>query len=154
MLKSGLNKPAADFSFKDLSGAALNLSEMRGKVVVVNFWATWSGGCKEALTQLQKVFEAYQYYRTVSFVTINTTENAAGAARDTLVKKSMAAMKCTIPVGLDDATGVAEKYGIEGIPITYVIDKNGKIQFKHVGFKDGNAFVNDLTSEIEVLLKH
>jgi thioredoxin-like negative regulator of GroEL len=126
---------------------------MRGKVVVVNFWATWSSGCQEALTQLQKVFEAYQYYRTVSFVTINTTENAAGAARDTLVKKSMAGIKCTIPVGLDEAPSVAEKYGIEGIPVTYVIDKNGKIQFKHIGFKDGSVLVNDLTNEIEVLLK-
>jgi hypothetical protein len=63
-------------------------------------------------------------------------------------------MKCTIPVGLDEAPGVAEKYGIEGIPITYVVDKNGKIQFKHVGFKDGKALVDDLTNEIEVLLKH
>jgi thiol-disulfide isomerase/thioredoxin len=154
MLKSGLNKPAPDFSLKDLDGATLNLSEMRGKVVVVNFWATWGSGCKEALAQLQKVYEAYQYYRTVSFVTINTTENAAGAARDALVKKSMAGMKCTIPVGLDEVPGMAEKYGIEGIPITYVIDKNGKIQFKHIGFKDGTALVNDLENEIEVLLKH
>lgn len=154
LLKSALNKPAPGFSLRDLSGATMNLSEMRGKVVVVNFWATWNSGCREALPQLQKVFEAYQYYRTVSFVAINTSENATGVARDTLVKKSMAGMKCTIPVGLDEAPGVAEKYGIEGIPITYVIDKNGKIQFKHVGFKDGTALVDDLTKEIEVLLKH
>jgi thiol-disulfide isomerase/thioredoxin len=154
MLKNALNKSAPDFSFKDLSGGALNLSEMRGKVVVVNFWASWGSGCKDMLTQLQRLFEAYQYYRTVAFVSINTTEDAAGAARDTLVKKSMAGIKCTIPVGLDEAPGIAEKYGIEGIPITYVVDKNGKIQFKHIGFKDGKALVDDLTNEIEVLLKH
>ncbi len=154
MLKSALNKPAPEFSLKDITGSTLSLGEMRGKVVVVTFWATWNSGCRDELVQLQKVFEAYQYYRTVSFMTVNTAENAAGAARDTLVKKSMAALKCTIPVGLDEAPGVSELYGIEGIPVTYVIDKNGKIQFKHVGFKDGSALLTELTNEIEVLLKH
>jgi peroxiredoxin len=154
MLAKALNKPAPEFVLKDLTGSTLNLHEMRGKVVVVSFWATWGSGCKEELAQLQKSLEAYQYYRTVAFVAINTMENAAGAARDTLVKKSMTAMKCTIPVGLDETPGVAERFGIEGIPVTYVIDKNGKIQFKHVGFKDGNELLADLTNEIEVLLKH
>lgn len=153
-MKSSLNRPAPDFSLRGEAGARLNLGEMRGKVVVVTFWGTWNRGCREVLAQLQKVSESYQYYRTVSIVTINTTENAAGAARDTLVKRFMAGLKCTIPVGLDESPGVAERYGIEGIPTTYVIDKNGKIQFKHVGFKDGKTFVNDLSNEIELLLKH
>ncbi|MCX6134282.1 MAG: redoxin domain-containing protein [Ignavibacteriales bacterium] len=153
LMKDALSTPAPEFSLRSVEGGQLKLEELRGKVLVVTFWATWCGTSREALPQVQKVFEAYQYYRTVSFLTINTAENAAGAARDTLIKKSMTGMKCTIPTGLDETAGVEEKFGIEGVPTTYVIDRNGTIRFKHVGFKDGNELVKDLTKEIEVLLK-
>ena len=154
LLKSGVTTPAPDFSLRNLGGGNLKLDDQRGKVLVVTFWSTWSGTSREALPHLQKVFEAYQYYRTVSFVTINAAENVTGVARDTLVKKTLVALKCAIPVGFDEMPGTAEHYGIEGIPSTYVIDRNGMIRFKHIGFRDGNELVNDLSKEIEALLKN
>ncbi|HTY36844.1 MAG TPA: TlpA disulfide reductase family protein [Bacteroidota bacterium] len=154
LLKSGTVIPAPEFSLRTLGGGTVRLEDQRGKIVVVAFWSTWSGTSKEMLLQLQKVFEAYQYYRTVSFVTLNTGETVAGAARDTLVKKTMTSLKCSLPVAFDDSPGFAEKYAIDGIPTAYVLDRNGAIRFKHVGFRDGKELVNDLMNEIEVLLKN
>jgi peroxiredoxin len=153
-LKSGLNKPAPDFSLRDINGATVKLSDLRGKVVVLGFWASWNGASRALFPHLQKVFEAYQYYRTVAFLAINTSEDATGAARDSLVKKLMTGLKCSIPVVGDEGSVLAEKYEMEGIPTMYVIDRNGKIQFKHAGFNNGHELVNELTGQIEVLLKH
>jgi peroxiredoxin len=154
LFKSGLNKTAPGFALKDLNGATVNLTDFRGKVVVLSFWATLSGQCKAALPQLQKVFEAYQYYKNVAFLAINTAERATGPFRETLVKRFMTDNKCTIPVAYDEGSAVSSKYGIEGIPTTYVIDREGRIQFKTVGFSNGNDFVDDLTEQIAVLIKH
>ena len=154
LLKGAMHRTAPDFSLRVLGGAPSKLSDLRGKVVVINFWTTWNSLSKDALTQLQKSLESYQYYRTVEFLSVNVWENAAGPARDSLVSKTMAHLKCTIPVALDEDASTADKFAIEGVPTTYVIDKNGKIQFKHVGFSDGKTLIDDLANEIEVLLKH
>ena len=153
-MKSGLDKAAPAFALKDLNGATVSSKDFRGKVFVLSFWATSSGQCKAALPQLQKVFEAYQYYKNVSFLAINTNERANGPSRETLVKKFMTDTKCTIPVAFDEGSSTSDKYEIEGIPITYVIDREGKIRFKTVGFSAGAEFVDDLTQQIAVLIKH
>ncbi len=62
--------------------------------------------------------------------------------------------KCTIPVAYDEGSAVSAKYGIEGIPTTFVIDREGKIRFKTVGFGNGDEFVDNLTKQINALLKH
>jgi peroxiredoxin len=154
LLRNGINKPAPDFALKDAHGATVNLNDFRGKVAVLAFWSTWSGPSRALLPQLQKVFEGFQYYRNVSFLAVNTSENETNATRDSLVKKLMAGLKCSIPVVYDEGPILAEKYEMEGIPTMYVIDRNGKIQFKHVGFNNGNELVNELTEQIGVLLKH
>jgi len=153
LLKHGLNKPAPDFRLKDLNGNVIKLSDLRGRVVVLDFWSTWSATCKAAFAHLQKVAERYRDYRTVAFLAINTSESAVGAARDSLVKKFIDEGKFTFQVAFDEGSVVAQQYGIEGIPTRLVIDKNGKIQIKSAGFGDGNALVNDLMMQIEVLLK-
>ena len=154
LLKAGLKKAAPGFALKDMSGATVNLTGFRGKVLVLTFWVTSSGQCKAALPQLQKVYEAYQYYKNVAFLAINSTERATGAFREILVKKFMSDNKCSLPVAYDEGSAVSAKYEIEGIPTTYVIDREGKIRFKTVGFSNGNDFVDELTQQIAVLIKH
>jgi peroxiredoxin len=154
LLKSGINKPAPDFSLKDTSGTIVKLSDLRGRVVVLDFWTTWSVQCKVSLAQFQKVFERYESYKTVTLVSLNTSENITGPEREAAVKKFMAHSKLTFPVVYDNGLETARKFGIEGIPTTVVIDRNGNIQFVSSGSKDGNEVVNDLINQIEVLLKH
>jgi peroxiredoxin len=154
LLKKGINKSAPDFSLKDTSGAIVKLSDLRGRVVVLEYWSTWSVPCKVTLSQIQKVFERYESYKTVAFVSLNTSEIAKGAEREAAVKKFIAHSKLTFPVVYDNGVETAQKFGIEGIPTTIVIDKNGSIQFVTSGSKDNNEVVDDLINQIEVLLKH
>ena len=154
VLESGINKPAPDFSLKAMNGATVKLKDLRGRVVVLDFWATWCIPCKASLSQLQKVYERYEAYKTVSIVTINTSEHALGSKREAAVKKFMADSKFTFQVVYDSISTTAQKFGIEGIPATIVIDKNGKIQFMSAGSKNGNEMVDELITQIEVLLKH
>ncbi|MCX6143126.1 MAG: TlpA disulfide reductase family protein [Ignavibacteriales bacterium] len=154
LLKRGINKPVPDFSLKDTSGTIVKLSDLRGRVVVLDCWSTWSVPCNVSLSQFQKVFERYESYKTVAFVALNTSENITGPKREAAVKKFMADSKLTFPVVYDNGLETAQKFGIEGIPTTIVIDRNGNIQFVSSGSKDGNEPVNDLINQIEVLLKH
>lgn len=154
LLKSGINKPAPDFSLRDMKGAAVKLSGLRGKVVVLDFWATWCGPCKASFPHLQKVFEVYKDYRNVAFLAMNTSEVVVGAARDSLVKKFVTDNKCTFPVVYDEGYTYAQKLGVEGIPAVVVIDRQRNIQFKTVGFSNGEEMVGNLVRQIEVLLKH
>jgi peroxiredoxin len=85
---------------------------------------------------------------------LNTSEIAKGAEREAAVKKFIAHSKLTFPVVYDNGVETAQKFGIEGIPTTIVIDKNGSIQFVTSGSKDNNEVVDDLINQIEVLLKH
>jgi len=74
--------------------------------------------------------------------------------REAAVKKFMADLKLTLPVVYDSGFVTAQKFGVEGIPTKFVIDRSGKIQFVNVGFNNGDEMVDELITQIEVLLKH
>lgn len=154
ILKGGINKPAPDISLKDMNGATTKLSDLRGKVVVLSFWSAWCVPCKASLSQLQRVYERYESYKTVGFAAMNTSENITGQKREAAVKKFLADSRLTLPVVYDEGNTAAQRFGIEGIPSIVVIDKEGKVQFMRAGFKDGDETVNELIAQVEVLLRH
>jgi thiol-disulfide isomerase/thioredoxin len=149
ILKDRINKPATDFSLKSLDGSTVTLAGLRGKVVVLDFWATWCGPCKYSFPFLQKVYNRYKGNDKVAILTLNTWERVAGKERETLVRKFIEDNKYTFPVLFDE--NMVEKYGVEGIPTKFIIDRTGKIQFKQIG-AEGEEMLTKLPMQIELLL--
>ncbi|HTY35896.1 MAG TPA: redoxin domain-containing protein [Bacteroidota bacterium] len=149
LAKNRVNKPAIDFALKSIDGKIVKLADLRGKVVVLDFWATWCGPCKASFPYLQQVYNKYKDNPKIMILALNTWENVSGKEREDLVKKFMADNKYTFPVLYDE--GFVEKYGVEGIPTKFVIDKKGMIQFKTIGFT-GDKMVDEMITQFEMLL--
>ena len=123
--------PAPDFTlelFDEMGGGTFTLSENRGKVVVINFWASWCGPCRVEAPALQEVWEAYQDRGDVVLVGVDyvdNTQDALGYINE---------FGITYPNGPDLGTRISDAYRIQGVPETFVVGKDGHIfQFIYAG---------------------
>ena len=120
---------AADFVLPDLTGQDVRLSAFRGKVVLLNFWASWCPPCRSEMPDLQQLFEKLNGSKfQMLAVSLDRDPQAARA----LIKEA----GYTFPVLLSPGNKVAEGYGISAIPTTFIIDKQGRIVSRTVGAAD------------------
>jgi thiol-disulfide isomerase/thioredoxin len=137
--------PAPDFSLKSFDGKEITLSQLKGKVVLLDFWATWCGPCKESIPHL---IQLYKDYRESGFELVGmNVDKGDGEA----VRRFVRSMDIPYPV-VTAPEDVVRSYRVTGIPVTFLIDKEGKIREKVIGFsgaiaKQLNTKVADLTSE-------
>lgn len=137
-------KQAPDFTLMNLEGESISLSNFKEKVLVLDFWATWCGPCVAELPHLQKLVDSFKSNDNVAFLAISCDFDTS------TVKKFMKEKGYTIPVVMNK--GIDQAYDVHGIPTLFVVDPNGMIRYKHVGY-DGNVdFVKLMTKEINLVL--
>ncbi|NCC51768.1 MAG: redoxin domain-containing protein [Spartobacteria bacterium] len=141
-----IGKPAPVFSGTDIDGQAIALGDFRGRVVLLDFWATWCGPCMLAIPEIQKVA---MHFTNQPVTVIGLNRDPEG--REENVKKVLEKKNITFRQLADADGGISEEYKVHGIPHTVLIDTNGIIQWVHVGASGDESEI--LIENIERLLK-
>ena len=126
LIENRLDIEAPDFTLKDIEGKDVSLSDYKGKIVFVDFWATWCPPCKKELPILQAISQAYEEDNVVCLA-ISTDEDTSK------VIPFIEENGYTFTVLYDE--GMKKAYDVAGIPTVFIVDENGVIRYKHVGFR-------------------
>jgi thiol-disulfide isomerase/thioredoxin len=151
--KTMIDEDAPEFALKNTSGETVSLESLRGKTIILDFWATWCGPCKASFPGMQEVVTKYKDDDTVVLLFVDTFED--GEDRETLVTDFIAKNKYDFHVVYDTKLEnsqefkVADQYGVTGIPTKVVIDKNGKMRFKAVGY---SGQTEKLVKEMDIMI--
>jgi peroxiredoxin len=141
---STLADNAPDFTLRSADGPNVRLLEQRGRVVMVNFWATWCGPCRQEMPHLNRL---YGKYRDAGFVllAVNIDEDQAKAIA--LATR----LGLRFPVLLDTDKKVSRLYDLSTMPSTVLIDRDGRMRYVHLGYRDG--YEDTYETQIRELLK-
>ena len=122
-----------EFTLPSLSGKQIKLTDFRGNVVLMNFFATWCPPCREEMPTIEAVFEAYQHR---NFVVLGIAGDVEG---EEIVEPFVKTHKLTFPVALDSASRVSQQYFVRSIPTIYLFDRHGRVAAKIMGGGDWNS---------------
>ncbi len=137
-----IDKPAPGFSLFDLDGQKVKLSDFKGKVVLVDFWATWCGPCLRAMPYIQTLHEKYKEDGII-VLGINSWER-----KPDKVKTVLKAKKISYNILLDPKNVVIGKYGVKGIPSFFIIDKEGIVRYSYLGLPPDRKIIEKNLEEL------
>lgn len=156
--KEMVNVPATNFTLKDINGRTVSLSSLKGKVVILDFWATWCGPCKASFPAMQMAVNKYKADPNVQFLFIHTWERSATPLKD--ATDFIKSMNYNFDVLMDikdpetKSNKVVTDYKVQGIPSKFVIDPKGNIRFNLMGFEGGNEIaVEEISMMIDMARK-
>lgn len=124
--RATVGEPAPNFDTVDLQGNIWSLSKLKGQVVFVNFWATWCAPCREEMPSMQRLNAMMPADKFEMLALFNNDKPAA-------VEKFVAKLGLTMPILSDESNIIGARYGLTGLPETFIIDKQGIIREKIIG---------------------
>jgi len=131
LASSGLEgQVAPDFALKSSTGENLRLSEYRGDVVMINFWATWCGPCRQEMPLLDELYTRYERVG-FSLLGVNIDDDSRRAMQ------MIEDLGVSFPVLFDARKEVSELYEVEAMPVTVLVDREGNVRHVHHGYKPG-----------------
>ncbi|VAW94615.1 Thioredoxin family protein [hydrothermal vent metagenome] len=141
---SSISGKAPDFTLKSRSGQNVRLSDLRGQVVMLNFWASWCGPCRQEMPILEQLHKRYGKlgFTVVGVNVEQDTSKAVAYLRD---------IKVSFPILYDNTSKVSKLYDVRAMPTTVMIDRNGNMRFKHHGYKPG--YEKDYKKQIKQLIR-
>jgi peroxiredoxin len=136
---------APDFSLQDLNGKKFGLNQFKGKVIFINFWATWCGPCKEEMPSMEVL---HKQFKEKNFVLLAVSVDYEGQK---LVKEFIHKYQYTFPVLVDPNCNTLDLFQVKGIPATFLIDKRGRMVGKALGPRDWES--PEVVSLINLLIE-
>jgi peroxiredoxin len=146
IMKKLINQKAPNFEIKDLAGKTVTLKSLQGKIVVIDFWATWCGPCIMSFPGMQQVVNQYKDNKEVVFLFVGTMDKEDNVKQWAEKNKE----KYSFYVLYDEGNKVADAFGVNGIPHKFVLDKKGQIRFSSIGF---NGSAEATRSEMEIMIE-
>ncbi len=134
-------EPAPDFTVLDRDGNEVKLSDLRGKPVVVSFWASWCGVCKTGMPDFEEAYAAYG--DNVHFMMVNLT---AGSETQDVARTYIEEKGYTFPIYFDTEMSAAGAYGVNAVPVTYLVDAEGNL----VAYGQGRLGLDGIEQGIEM----
>lgn len=122
---------APDFTLKSFEGENLRLEEHRGKVLLVNFWASWCGPCRQEMPILDRI---HQRYEAMDFAVLGVNVDK----QEKLARRVADKSGVSFPLLLDEGQSVSDTYDLKGMPYTLLIDRTGEVRYIHTGYKPGD----------------
>ena len=140
----GDGEPAPNFTLNDADGNAVSLGDLKGQVVMINFWASWCGPCRQEMPLLEQIHRKYEPLG-FTLLGVNVEENSADG------QAFLKDRPVSFPVLYDPENGISKLYDVVAMPSTVLIDRQGNVRYLHHGYKPG--YENEYMDQIRALAR-
>jgi peroxiredoxin len=140
------SSPAPDFTLASRAGKPVSLAQYKGQVVMINFWATWCGPCRQEMPHLEAI---HKKYSKMGFTMLGVNVEPDSKAADAWLSKQ--ATPVSFPILFDTDSKVSKLYSVAGMPSTVIVDRKGKVRLLHKGYKPGDE--NEYLNSIRALIR-
>jgi peroxiredoxin len=140
-----LGEPAPNFLLRDLNGRLVTLSDLRGKVVLLNFWATWCGPCRVEMPAMEELYRAFSR-KDLEILAVSTDAQGAAVTRPFQQENHL-----TFPILHDADYRVGLTYGARSLPMTFMVDRQGIVRHQIFGARDWGA--SEAQQLVQMLMK-